>query len=101
MPPHVLFFTGDPAALTRDRAVAIVGTRRATTARRTTAGRPPPGPAPASCGRPPRRAMRPALCAADAAVVSGLPCGIDGAADGGTVRAGGIPVAVIGGGHAV
>ena len=84
MPPHVLFFTGDPAALTRDRAVAIVGTRRATTAGRTTAGR-----------------IATALVAADAAVVSGLAFGIDGAAHEATVRAGGITVAVIGGGHAV
>ena len=84
MPPHVLFVTGDPAALTRDRAVAIVGTRRATTAGRTTAGR-----------------IATALVAADAAVVSGLAFGIDGAAHEATVRAGGITVAVIGGGHAV
>ena len=84
MPPHVLFVTGEPAALTRDRAVAIVGTRRATTAGRTTAGR-----------------IATALVAADAAVVSGLAFGIDGAAHEATVRAGGITVAVIGGGHAV
>lgn len=84
MPPHVLFVTGDPAALSRDRAVAIVGTRRATTAGRTTAGR-----------------IATALVAADAAVVSGLAFGIDGAAHEATVRAGGITVAVIGGGHAV
>ncbi len=84
MPPHVLFVTGNPAALSRDRAVAIVGTRRATTAGRTTAGR-----------------IAAALVAADAAVVSGLAFGIDGAAHEATVRAGGITVAVIGGGHAV
>ena len=84
MPPHVVFVTGDPAALSRDRAVAIVGTRRATTAGRTTAGR-----------------IATALVAAEAAVVSGLAFGIDGAAHEATVRAGGITVAVIGGGHAV
>jgi len=84
MPPHVLFVTGDPAALSRDRAVAIVGTRRATTAGRTTAGR-----------------IATALVAAEAAVVSGLAFGIDGAAHEATVRAGGITVAVIGGGHAI
>jgi DNA processing protein len=84
MPPHVLFVTGDPAALSRERAVAIVGTRRATTYGRTTAGR-----------------IATALVAAEATVVSGLAFGIDGAAHEATVRAGGTTVAVIGGGHAV
>jgi DNA processing protein len=84
MPPHVLFYTGDPAALSRERAVAIVGTRRATIAGRTTAGR-----------------IATALVAADATIVSGLAFGIDGAAHEATVRAGGTTVAVIGGGHAV
>jgi DNA processing protein len=84
MPPHALFVTGDPAAMSRDRAVAIVGTRRATTVGRTTAGR-----------------IATALVAAEAAVVSGLAFGIDGAAHEATVRAGGITLAVIGGGHAV
>lgn len=83
MPPHVLFVTGDPAALSRERAVAIVGTRRATTAGRTTAGR-----------------IATALVAAEATVVSGLAFGIDGTAHEATVRAGGTTVAVIGGGHA-
>ena len=84
MPPHVLFVTGDPEALTRERAVAIVGTRRATTAGRTTAGR-----------------IATALVAADATIVSGLAFGIDGSAHEATVRGGGTTVAVIGGGHAV
>jgi DNA processing protein len=84
MPPHVLFVTGDPAALSRERAVAIVGTRRATIGGRTTAGR-----------------IATALVAADATVVSGLAFGIDGSAHEATVRAGGTTVAVIGGGHAV
>jgi DNA processing protein len=84
MPPHVLFVTGDPAALARERAVAIVGTRRATTAGRTTAGR-----------------IVTALVAADATIVSGLAFGIDGVAHEATIRAGGTTVAVIGGGHAV
>jgi DNA processing protein len=84
MPPHVLFVTGAPAALSRDRSVAVVGTRRATTTGRTTAGR-----------------IATALVAADATVVSGLAFGIDGAAHEATVRAGGTTVAVIGGGHAV
>jgi DNA processing protein len=84
MPPHVLFVTGDPAALSREWAVAVVGTRRATTYGRTTAGR-----------------IATALVAAEATVVSGLAFGIDGAAHEATVRAGGTTVAVIGGGHAV
>lgn len=84
MPPHVLFVTGDPAVLARERSVAIVGTRRATTSGRTTAGR-----------------IATALVAADATIVSGLAFGIDGVAHEATVRAGGTTVAVIGGGHAV
>jgi DNA processing protein len=60
-----------------------VGTRRATSAGRTTAGR-----------------VASALVAAEAAVISGLAFGIDGAAHEATVRAGGRTVAVIGGGHA-
>lgn len=83
MPPHVLFVTGDSAALSMERAVAVVGTRRATSAGRTTAGR-----------------VASALVAAEAAVISGLAFGIDGAAHEATVRAGGRTVAVIGGGHA-
>lgn len=84
MPPHVLYLQGDPAALSADRSVAVVGTRRATTAGRTVAGR-----------------VATALVAADAVVVSGLAFGIDGAAHDATLRAGGRTVAVIGGGHAV
>jgi DNA processing protein len=82
--PHVLFVTGDPSALARERAGAIVGTRRPTIGGRTTAGR-----------------IATALVAAQATVVSGLAFGIDGAAHEATVRAGGTTVAVIGGGHAV
>jgi DNA processing protein len=83
MPPHVLYVRGDVGSLSRARAVAVVGTRRATGAGRTTAGR-----------------IATALVAADATVVSGLAFGIDGAAHEATVRAGGTTVAVIGGGHA-
>ena len=83
MPPHVLFVQGDVAALGRTRAVAIVGTRRPTTAGRTTAGR-----------------IARALVVADAVVVSGLAYGIDGSAHEATIGAGGTTVAVIGGGHA-
>jgi DNA processing protein len=64
--------------------VAVVGTRHATTAGRTTAGR-----------------IATSLAACGATVVSGLAYGIDGAAHEATVRAGGTTVAVIGGGHAV
>jgi DNA processing protein len=83
MPPHVLYVRGSLASLSRPRAVAVVGTRRATGPGRTTAGR-----------------IATALVAADATVVSGLAYGIDGAAHEATVRAGGTTVAVIGGGHA-
>jgi DNA processing protein len=83
MPPHVLYLRGDPESLSKPRAVAIVGTRRATGPGRTTAGR-----------------MATALVAADAAVISGLAYGIDGAAHEAAVKAGGTTVAVIGSGHA-
>lgn len=82
-PPHVLFLTGALGALSRPRAVAVVGTRRATMSGRTTAAR-----------------IARALVTADATVISGLAYGIDGAAHEATVRAGGHTVAVIGGGHA-
>ena len=84
MPPHVLYVRGRVDVLSRPRAVAVVGTRRATGPGRTTAGR-----------------IATALVAADASVVSGLAFGIDGAAHEATVRAGGTTVAVIGGGHAM
>ena len=84
MPPHVLFVQGDHRALVTERAVAVVGTRRATTMGRTIAGR-----------------ISVELAAAGAAVVSGLAFGIDGAAHEATLRVGGTTVAVIGGGHAV
>jgi DNA processing protein len=84
MPPHLLFVQGSLGALCHRRAVAVVGTRRATTRGRTSAGR-----------------IATSLVAADAAVISGLAYGIDGAAHAAAVRAEGITVAVIGGGHAV
>jgi len=83
MPPHVLYIRGPHAALSRERAVAVVGTRRATSSGRAIAAR-----------------IASALAAADAVVVSGLAFGIDGAAHEATLRAGGTTVAVIGGGHA-
>jgi DNA processing protein len=84
MPPHLLYVMGDPAAMSRERAVAIVGTRHPTSGGRMTAGR-----------------IAVALVAARASVVSGLAYGIDGAAHEATLRAGGTTVAVIGGGHVV
>ena len=83
LPPSVLFVRGSVAALGRPRAVAVVGTRRPSAHGRSIAGR-----------------IARALVAAEATVVSGLAFGIDGAAHEATVRAGGITVAVIGGGHA-
>jgi DNA processing protein len=83
MPPHVLYVRGPLATLSRDRSVAVVGTRRATATGRDIAAR-----------------VATALVAADAAVVSGLAFGIDGAAHAATLRATGTTVAVIGGGHA-
>ena len=67
----------------RDHAVAVVGTRRATTP-----------------GRRSRPAIARPLVAAGATVVSGLAVGIDGAAHAAALDAGGTTVAVIGGGHA-
>jgi DNA processing protein len=84
MPPHVLFVHGSLDALTTRHAIAVVGTRHATTSGRTLAGR-----------------IAAALSASGACVVSGLAFGIDGAAHEATIRAGGTTVAVIGGGHAV
>ncbi len=84
MPPHLLFVRGSITALSHPRAVAVVGTRRASTSGRTTAGR-----------------IATALVAAGASVISGLAYGIDGAAHAAAVRAEGVTVAVIGGGHAI
>jgi DNA processing protein len=82
LPPPVLFVRGDPAALDRAHAVAVVGTRRPTEVGRATAGR-----------------IGDAIAALGATVVSGLALGIDGAAHAAAVRAGTPTVAVIGGGH--
>lgn len=81
-PPPVLYVRGDPGALDRPRAVAIVGTRRPTGAGRTLAAR-----------------LADALAACGATVVSGLAVGIDAAAHAAVVRAGLPTAAVIGGGH--
>jgi DNA processing protein len=82
LPPPVLFLRGDPAALDRDHAVAIVGTRRPTTVGRGTAG-----------------LIADAVAGLGATIVSGLALGIDGAAHAAAVRLGTPTVAVIGGGH--
>lgn len=82
LPPPVLFMHGDPASLDRDRAVAIVGTRRPTEAGRSLAAR-----------------IADAVAGLGVTVVSGLALGIDGAAHAATIRTGTPTVAVIGGGH--
>jgi DNA processing protein len=84
MPPHVMYVLGDPAAMSVDAAVAIVGTRRATDVGRSFAAR-----------------LAANLVAVGASVVSGLAVGIDGAAHAAAVHADGTTVAVIGSGHAV
>jgi DNA processing protein len=81
--PSVLFGAGDVSALDASRSVAVVGTRRPTAAGRLLAA---------------QVATRLAEC--QAVVVSGLAFGIDGAAHAATVEAGGVTVAVIGGGLA-
>ena len=84
MPPHLLYVLGDPAAMSADAAVAVVGTRRATNVGRATAAR-----------------IAASLVEVGASVVSGLAVGIDGAAHSAAVHAHGTTVAVIGSGHAV
>jgi DNA processing protein len=84
MPPHVLYVLGDPEAMARPSAVAIVGTRRATDSGRAIAAR-----------------LAASLVAVGASVVSGLAIGIDGAAHAAAVHAHGTTVGVIGSGHAV
>jgi len=81
-PPAVIFGWGDRACLTAERTVAVVGTRRPTLNGRQMAAR-----------------IATRLVEAGAVVVSGLAIGIDGAAHAATVSAGGLTVAVIGGGH--
>lgn len=82
MPPHVLFVTGDVAALSAVHAVAVVGTRRPTEAGRLTAAR-----------------IGAAVAKTGASVVSGLAVGIDGAAQAAVTAEDGITVAVLGSGH--
>jgi DNA processing protein len=82
LPPPVLYVRGSTGAMDRDRAVAIVGTRRPTEVGRGTAAR-----------------IADAVAGLGATVVSGLALGIDGAAHTAAVAAGMPTVAVIGGGH--
>ena len=82
LPPPVLFISGDPGALVRPRAVAVVGTRR-----------------PTSDGRRVATRLAETLADVGATVVSGLAVGIDGAAHAGALAAGGCTVAVLGSGH--
>ncbi len=81
-PPPLLFVRGDPRALSADRVVGIVGTRRPTDAGRRTASR-----------------IASSVARAGALVVSGLAVGIDGAAHAAAVAEGRPTVAFIGGGH--
>lgn len=82
MPPHVLYVSGDLAALSTARAVAVVGTRRPTEMGRLVAAR-----------------IGAALGQTGAAVVSGLAVGIDGAAQSAVLHEHGTTVAVLGSGH--
>jgi DNA processing protein len=83
VPPPVLFLRGAPDALMAASSIAIVGTRRPTDAGRRTAAR-----------------IADSLGRLGSTIVSGLAVGIDGAAHGATVEAGGRTVAVLGSGHA-
>jgi len=79
-PPAVLFARGD-ASMLGERAVAIVGTRRAT-----------------AYGRAIATQLGADLSSKGIAVVSGLAIGIDGAAHEGVLSAGGRPIGVVGSG---
>ena len=82
LPPPVIFLRGDRAALSAERTVAVVGTRRATEA-----------------GRRLAREIGITISRAGGVVVSGLAIGIDGAAHSGAVAARLPTVAVLGSGH--
>ncbi len=79
-PPPVLYLAG-PAALPTKRAVAVVGTRRAT-----------------SYGRRLARQIAGGLATAGWSVVSGMARGIDGTAHAAALDAGGVTVGVLGSG---
>jgi DNA processing protein len=82
LPPPVLFVRGDPGVLTADRAVAVVGTRRATERGRLAAAR-----------------IASAISKTGSVVVSGLAFGIDGAAHAAVAADGNPTIAVLGSGH--
>jgi len=82
LPPPVLFVRGEITALAADRAVAVVGTRRATERGRLTAAR-----------------LAAAIAKAGAVIVSGLAVGIDGSAHAAAVNEGRPTIAVLGSGH--
>jgi DNA processing protein len=82
LPPHVLFVRGSPASMSSSRAVAVVGTRRATESGRLIAAR-----------------IGAAMTRAGATVISGLATGIDGSAQAAVVAEGGVTVGVLGSGH--
>ena len=81
LPPPVLYVVGSAEALDRARAVAVVGTRRPTAVGRATAGR-----------------IADAIAASERRWCPGSPSGSTGPLTA-ALRAGGITVAVIGGGH--
>lgn len=80
--PPVIFGLGEASLLDASRSVAVVGTRRPTSAGRALAGQ--------VAGR---------LVECGAVVVSGVAVGIDGAAHAATLAGNGQTVGVIGGGH--
>jgi DNA processing protein len=82
LPPHVLFVRGSSSALSCERAVAVVGTRR-----------------PSDEGRRIGARIGSLLARAGACVVSGLAVGIDGTAHAAVVAESGLTVAVLGSGH--
>ena len=80
-PPRIVYGLGDPACLSGDRLVAVVGTRR-----------------PSAIGRHLATRIAHRLAEARVTLVSGLAVGIDGAAHRGALEAGGETIAVIGSG---
>jgi DNA processing protein len=83
LPPPVLFVRGAADALSAERCVAVVGTRR-----------------PSDAGRSVTARISGTMARTGAVIASGLATGIDGVAHAATVGVGGRTVAVIGGGHA-
>ncbi len=81
-PPIALFVQGDASALNAALSVAVVGSRRAS-----------------SAGLQIARVLAADLGRGGVAVVSGLASGVDGAAHAGALESGAVTVAVIGGGH--